>query len=81
MPTAEQLKQFIVGVVLPPLAGALSTWLYTSVHLLSIFHITQGQVAKTITELGVFGITSLLGFLVSHHILSGHYTPAAKAKV
>lgn len=79
MPTAEQIRQFFSTVVIPPLAGALSTWLLTSVHFLSIFHITADQTAKTITEVAVFGVTAALAWLASHHILKGHYTPVAKA--
>jgi hypothetical protein len=27
----------------------------------------------------VFGVVTGIAYLVNHHILSGHYTPAAKA--
>lgn len=81
MPTAEQVKQFLSIVVIPPLAGALSTWIFTSLHFLSIFHITADQTAKVITEVAVFGVSAGLAWLASHNILKGIYSPGAKASV
>lgn len=79
MPTAEQIKQFFAATVVPPLAGAAAAWLFIHVHFLAIFHIAQASAAGEITQLGVWGVTTVIGFLVSHNILKGHYTPAAKA--
>lgn len=73
MPSAETIKQFFATVVIPPLAGALSTWIFTSVHFLSIFHISANQTAKAVTELAVFGVTAGLAWLTSHHVLKGTY--------
>jgi hypothetical protein len=75
--SAEAIKQFIVGVVIPPIAGALATWL-TSTQVFSIFHITQSAAAAEITAVLVFGVVTGLTWLTQHHVLSGHYTPAAK---
>jgi hypothetical protein len=80
MPTAEQLRQFLVLTVLPVVAGATANWLVIHVHLLASFHITATAVGSVVSQLGVFGITAAITFLASHHILSGHYTPAAKLK-
>jgi hypothetical protein len=80
MPTAEQIKQFLAGVVLPPLAGAAATWLFIHVHFLALFHITRASVAGELVQLGVWGITTGLGWLTSHNILKGKYTLAAKLK-
>jgi hypothetical protein len=77
MPTSEQIKQFLVGVVIPPLAGALATWL-ASTQVFSVFHITANAAAAEITQVLVFGVVTGLAWLSSHHILSGHYAPAAK---
>lgn len=79
MPSVEKIRQFFATVVIPPVVGALSTWVFTSVHFLSIFHITADQTAKAFTELAVFGVSAGLAWLASHHILLGRYTPAAKA--
>lgn len=79
MISVEQIKQFAATVVIPPLAGALSTWLFTSVHFLSLFHVTADQTAKALVELAVFGVTAGLAWLASHHILLGNYTPGAKS--
>lgn len=81
MPTAEQLRQFLVLTVLPVVAGAAANWLVIHVHLLASFHITATSIGSVVSQLGVFGITAAIAFLTSHHILAGHYTPAAKAKV
>lgn len=78
MPTTEQLKQFIVGTILPPLVGFLATWL-ASTPVLAVFHITRDAAAAEITQLAVFGVSALFTWLTAHHILKGHYTPAAKA--
>ena len=79
MPSAEQIKQWLSTVAVPILAGVLATWITVHIHFLALFHVTTGSVAAIVSQLGVFGVTAALGFLTSHHILSGHYTPAAKA--
>lgn len=76
----EAIRQFLVGVVIPPIAGALATWL-TSTQVFAIFHITASAAAAEITQVLVFGVVTGLTWLTQHHVLSGHYTPAAKAKV
>lgn len=78
MPTAEQLKQFLIGTVLPPLVGFLATWL-ASTPVLAVFHITANAAAAEITQLAVFGLSAGFTWLTGHHILKGHYTPPAKA--
>lgn len=76
----EAIKQFLVGTVLPPVAGALATWL-ASTPVLAVFHITANAAAAEITQLAVFGVTAGLSWLTAHHILLGHYSPAAKATI
>lgn len=76
--SAETIKQFIVGTVIPPIAGILATWI-TSTQVLSIFHITQSAAAAEITQVLVFGVVTGLTWLTQHHVLAGHYTPGAKA--
>lgn len=78
MPTAESLKQFLTGTVIPPLAGALATWL-TSTQVFSVFHITASAAATEITSVLVFGVVTGLTWLTQHNILKANYTPAAKA--
>jgi amino acid transporter len=79
MPSAEQIKQFFLTVVLPPVVGIIAAWLIATVHVLNLFGITEGQVAGELSLLGAWGITTAITALAQHHILSGHYTPAAKA--
>jgi hypothetical protein len=81
MPSAEQIKQFLAGIVLPPLAGVAATWLFVHVHFLALFHITAASVAGELVQLGVWGITTGLSWLTTHNILKGKYTPEAKARV
>jgi hypothetical protein len=76
--TVEQIKQFLIGSVVPVIAGSLATWV-TGTKVLAIFGITKEAAAAAIVQVLVFGITAGLTFLVSHHILLGHYAPAAKA--
>jgi hypothetical protein len=78
MPNSEQLKQFILTVVVPPIAGAVATWL-ASTPVLAIFHITANAAATEVTQALTFAVVTAIAYLGSHHILSGHYTPAAKA--
>lgn len=78
MPTTEQLKQFVVGTILPPIVGFLATWL-ASTPVLAVFHITKDAAAAEITQLAVFGVASAFTWLTAHHVLKGHYTPEAKA--
>jgi hypothetical protein len=73
--TREVIKQFIITRIIPPLAGALATWLITKVHFLSIFHFKQDETAKAISELAIFGITTAFAWLSAHYSLKGHYLP------
>ena len=68
MPNAAQIKAFIVGHVIPVIAGALATWL-TSSQVLNIFHFTNNQVAAAISQVLVFAVTTVLAAFTSHHIL------------
>lgn len=76
--SGEQLKQFFVNVVLPIVTSVLTTWLFATVHIFNLFHISEGTVAAELTQLGVFAVTALITFLTGHHILTGKYTPSAK---
>jgi hypothetical protein len=81
MPTAEQIRQFLVGTILPPLAGVVTTWIVANVHVLNLFHITEASIAGELTQLGTFAVSAAIAWLTTHHILKGHYTPAEKAAV
>jgi len=79
--TSEQIKQFLLGVVLPPSVAAGATWLVVNVPLLStFFHISTTSVAGVLAEVGTFLVVTVTTWLTQHHVLSGHYTPAAKAR-
>lgn len=73
MPNASTIKQILTSYVVPPLAGALATWV-TSTQVLGVFHITRNTAAAAITQALVFGVISGLAWLSSHHILKGTYT-------
>lgn len=75
----EAVKNFLTTVALPLVVGALSTWLFATVHVFSLFGITEGQVSGELTQLGTFGISAAITFLFAHFHLSGNYTPGAKA--
>jgi len=79
MPSAEQLKQFLLGVILPPLIGIAAAWIVASVHVLNLFGITEGQIVGELSQLATFAITAAFAWLTQHKILSATYTPAAKA--
>jgi len=55
------------------------TWL-SSTQVLAIFNLTATSAAKVISAVLVFGVAAAVTWLSAHHILAGHYTPAAKAK-
>lgn len=74
MPTASQIKQFLVGTVLPPLAGALATWI-VGTGVLAIFHVSTSEVAYEVTQIATFGVVTGIAWLTSHHILTGSYEP------
>jgi hypothetical protein len=71
----EVIKQLIITRLIPPLAGALATWLLTNVHFLSIFHFTHDETAKAISEIAIFGVTTAIAWLSAHYSLKGHYLP------
>jgi len=77
MPSAESIKQFLVGVVLPPIAGIVVTAIVANVHVLNLFHISETQLSGWFVSMGTWGITTLIAFLTTHHILSGHWVPSA----
>jgi hypothetical protein len=79
MPSVESIKAFLAAVVVPVLSGAAATWLVVHVHFLALFHLEAASIASMISQVAVFGITAGLAWLTAHHVLSGHYTPAAKA--
>lgn len=81
MPSLEQIKQYLISTVIPPVAGILATWLTVHVHFLATFHITSTSVAGALTQLGIWGVTTLTVWLSTHNILKGLYTPEAKAKI
>lgn len=78
LPSVDQLKQFLVGTIVPPIAGVLATWL-VGTHVLDLFRISSSEVAYEITQILTFGVVTGIAWLTSHHILSGSYTPAAVA--
>lgn len=79
MPTQEQITQFLATTIVPLVTGALVTWL-SSTKVLALFNLTATSAAKVIGAVLVFGVSAGIAYLSSHHILAGHYTPAAKAK-
>jgi hypothetical protein len=76
---AETIKAWLAAVVVPVLSAAAATWLVVHVHFLALFHLEASTIANVIAQVAVFGITAALGWLTAHHVLSGHYTPAARA--
>jgi hypothetical protein len=73
MPSAEQLKHFLVTAVLPVISGVVATWVTVHLHFLALFHVTHDLVASAVVQLGVFGISAALAWLASHHILKLTY--------
>ncbi len=73
MPSLEQIRQYLVTVVVPVLAGALGNWIVIHLHFLAAFHISAGSVAAAVSQIVVFGLTALFAFLAAHHILKGTY--------
>jgi hypothetical protein len=79
MPTPENIKHFLLTVILPPLVGVVAAWVVGTVHVLNLFGITEGQIAGELSLFGTWAVSTVVAFLGQHHILSGHYSPAAKA--
>lgn len=52
-------------------SGAVADWLIVHVHLLALFHTTKTQVAGAITQIAVFGLTSILVWLGQQKWLTG----------
>lgn len=51
----------VVTFILPyvsVVAGLLSTWLLTNIHVLGLFNLNHDQVAQTISQLVVFALTA-----------------------
>lgn len=77
MPSIESIKQLLVGVVVPVVAGAGAAWL-ASKGVLNVFDISKATATTDLDELGVFVVVTASGWLTSHHLLRGNYSPAAK---
>jgi hypothetical protein len=60
------------GPYISILAGIVSTWLTTHVHVLATFHIDQDSVSGTLTQAGVFGVSTLVVWLGHQKWLTGH---------
>lgn len=76
----EAIKQFIVGTIVPAIAGAGAAYL-ASKGVLNVFDISKATATTDLDELGVFLVVTGSGWLTSHHLLSGHYSPAAKVGI
>jgi predicted Na+-dependent transporter len=74
----EAVKQWILVTLVPVITGGIVTWLAGS-KVLNLLHLTSSVAASTISSVIVFGVTAAFSFLASHHILAGHYSPAAKS--
>jgi hypothetical protein len=74
----EAIKQYLVGTVIPPIVGGITTWL-AGTKVLVIFGTTTNAASGAITKVLVFLAAAGLAWLAQHHILSGHYSPSAKA--
>ncbi len=61
-----------VGPYVSVVSGALAAWLLTHLHVLSTFHLSNGQLATGITQLTVFAITAGLTWLGHQKWLTGH---------
>jgi hypothetical protein len=61
-----------VGPYVAVASGAIAAWLLTHLHVLSMFHLTNDQLATAISQLTVFGITAALTWLGHQKWLTGH---------
>ncbi len=75
----EGIQQFLVAKIVPTVAAAITTWLFATSHVFNLFGVNEGQVVAVVVQALTFGVTYALAWLTTHHILKGHYTPAAKA--
>jgi hypothetical protein len=60
-----------LGPYISILAGVLADWLLVHVHLLSLFHTTDTEVANAITQLIVFTLVTLVTWAGQHKWLEG----------
>lgn len=60
-----------IGPYVSIVAGALATWLLTKVHVLSMFDLGQAEVAQSITQVIIFGVTAGITWLGQHKWLNG----------
>lgn len=58
------------GPYVAVLSGALADWLFKKIHFLGTFH-TQGEVANYISQVAIFGITTLVVWLGQQKWLTG----------
>ena len=74
----EAIKQFITASLVPLITGGLVTWLASN-EVLSILHLSQESAASIISSVVIFALTAILTQFGIHNVLSGNYTPEAKA--
>jgi hypothetical protein len=68
-----------LGPYVAVVSGAVAAWLLTHLHVLSMFHLSDSQVATAISQLTVFGITAGLTWLGHQKWLTGHQIELAAA--
>lgn len=78
LPSSAQIRQFLVGTIIPPIAGVAATWI-VGTHVLALFPIGKSQVAYAVTQVITFGVVTGLTWLTSHHVLTGSYAPNTPA--
>jgi len=70
MPPVNRIVAFL-GPYIAIASGVVTDWLLVHVHLLALFHTTHEQIASTITQVVVFGLTALLVWLGQQKWLEG----------
>ena len=60
-----------LGPYIAVASGVITDWLVVHVHALTTFHITRGTVSYAISQIAVFGITSILVYAGQHKWLTG----------
>jgi hypothetical protein len=76
----QTAKPKIIQWLAPPisiLAGIIATWLTTHLHFLATFHIDQDGVTGTLTQFGIFAVSTLVTYLAHANWVKGHQVELA----
>lgn len=78
--SAEEIKQLLIGHLVPLIAGGLTAWVVSHTGLINLFGITEGELTGDLIEFGTFVVGVAVSWATTHKVLSGAWPSVAARK-